>query len=212
MIHFTSDLHLGHANIIRLCHRPFASVEEMDEVLVSNWNQVVTRGDTVYIVGDLMFRMQAHPGDVLTRLKGRKHLILGNHDGSWLSRIETADFFQSIESYSEISDGKRKIALCHYPMMSWGGTGKGSYLIHGHIHDNRDAAYWPLLASMDHALNASVEINRYKPVPFDELLENNIAVKKSWSTSVESPAIAGANGSASLRLDDPRQEPVEGPG
>jgi|LSQX01.2.fsa_nt_gb calcineurin-like phosphoesterase family protein len=178
MIYFTSDLHLGHKNIIKLCHRPFASLEEMDETLVSNWNQVVTNGDTVYIIGDLMFRTQNHPLDVLKRLRGKKNLILGNHDRGWLNKIEAADFFKSVESYSEISDGKRKLALCHYPMMSWGGTGKGSYLIHGHIHNNRDAAYWPLLASMDHALNASVEINLYKPVTFDQLVENNDIFKQ----------------------------------
>jgi calcineurin-like phosphoesterase family protein len=178
MIYFTSDLHLGHKNIIKLCHRPFASLEEMDETLVSNWNQVVTNGDTVYIIGDLMFRTQNHPLDVLKRLRGKKNLILGNHDRGWLNKIEAADFFKSVESYSEISDGKRKLALCHYPMMSWGGTGKGSYLIHGHIHNNRDAAYWPLLASMDHALNASVEINSYKPVTFDQLVENNDIFKQ----------------------------------
>jgi calcineurin-like phosphoesterase family protein len=51
--------------------------------------------------------------------------------------------------------------------------------IHGHIHNNRDAAYWPLLASMDHALNASVEINHYQPVTFDQLVENNDLFKKS---------------------------------
>ena len=178
MIYFTSDLHLGHKNIIKLCHRPFASLEEMDETLVSNWNQVVTNGDTVYIIGDLMFRTQNHPLDVLIRVRGKKNLILGNHDRGWLNKIEAADFFKSVESYSEISDGKRKLALCHYPMMSWGGTGKGSYLIHGHIHNNRDAAYWPLLASMDHALNASVEINLYKPVTFDQLVENNDIFKQ----------------------------------
>ena len=178
MIYFTSDLHLGHKNIIKLCHRPFASLEEMDETLVSNWNQVVTNGDTVYIIGDLMFRTQNHPLDVLKRLRGKKNLILGNHDRGWLNKIEAADFFKSVESYSEISDGKRKLALCHYPMMSWGGTGKGSYLIHGHIHNNRDAAYWPLLASMDHALNASVEINLYKPVTFDQLVEHNDIFKQ----------------------------------
>lgn len=150
----------------------------MDETLVANWNQVVTNGDTIYIVGDLMFRTQTHPLDVLKRLKGKKHLILGNHDRGWLNKIEATDFFKSVESYTEISDGKRKLALCHYPMMSWGGTGKGSYLIHGHIHNNREAAYWPLLARMDHALNASVEINHYQPVTFDQLVYNNDLLKK----------------------------------
>ena len=31
MTFFTSDQHLGHRNIIRLCSRPLASIEEMDE-------------------------------------------------------------------------------------------------------------------------------------------------------------------------------------
>ena len=56
MVYFTSDLHLGHKNILRLCDRPFASIEEMDEVLMDNWNRKIHRDDTVYIMGDLMFR------------------------------------------------------------------------------------------------------------------------------------------------------------
>ena len=54
MIFFTSDLHLGHKNIIRLCGRPFESVEEMDEILIDNWNKKIHRCDTVYILGDIM--------------------------------------------------------------------------------------------------------------------------------------------------------------
>ena len=56
MIFFTSDLHLGHKNIIRLCGRPFESVEEMDEILIDNWNKKIHRCDTVYILGDILFR------------------------------------------------------------------------------------------------------------------------------------------------------------
>ena len=56
MIFFTSDLHLGHENCIRLCNRPFSSIEEMDETLIENWNHKVTGKDTVYILGDLIYR------------------------------------------------------------------------------------------------------------------------------------------------------------
>lgn len=71
MIYFTSDLHLGHKNIIRLCNRPFSSIEEMDAVLIENWNRKVHQNDTVYILGDLMFRSEKPPEEYLRQLKGR---------------------------------------------------------------------------------------------------------------------------------------------
>ena len=45
---FTSDTHFHHANIIRFCNRPFRDVEEMDEILIRNWNEVVGPEDTVF--------------------------------------------------------------------------------------------------------------------------------------------------------------------
>jgi len=173
VIYFTSDAHLGHANVIRLCNRPFSSIEEMDETIISNWNRVVHANDTVYILGDLMFRNQRPAGEYLERLKGRKHLITGNHDEKWLKQIDPAEYFESVSALTSIKDNKRKLVLCHYPLMTWGGANKGAVLIYGHIHANKTGAFWPLLKSMENALNAGMDVNRFRPVSFDELVANN---------------------------------------
>ena len=61
MIYYISEPHFGHANIIRLCSRPFDSVEEMDKVIMENWNLHVSDSDDIYILGDLMFRNTRPP-------------------------------------------------------------------------------------------------------------------------------------------------------
>ena len=55
MIYFTSDWHLGHANIIKYCERPFKSVSDMDRILIQNYNEIVDQDDTVYFLGDFCF-------------------------------------------------------------------------------------------------------------------------------------------------------------
>ena len=177
MIYFTADLHLGHANIIKHCNRPFSSVDEMDEYLISAWNSQVSSNDTVYIIGDLIFRAYRLPDSYLSRLLGRKHLILGNHDKDWVKKVDMSKYFVSVERFVEMSDGQRKITLCHYPLMSWNKITKGSYMIHGHIHNNRDAMYFPLMQKMPNLLNAGVEINKYNPVKIDDLVSNNETFK-----------------------------------
>lgn len=42
MNRYISDLHFGHANVIRFDGRPFADTKQMEEVLIDNWNGVVT--------------------------------------------------------------------------------------------------------------------------------------------------------------------------
>ena len=59
MLYFTSDHHFWHTNIIQYCNRPFVSIEEMNEVLIQNWNDLVLPEDEVYYLGD--FSMAARP-------------------------------------------------------------------------------------------------------------------------------------------------------
>lgn len=74
-----SDLHLDHANIIEYCARPFVSskVEEMNSVLVDNWNNIIG-SDLVYFLGDLSYGRDSRPADYwLGKLRGRKHMVRG---------------------------------------------------------------------------------------------------------------------------------------
>ena len=177
MIYFTADLHLGHKNIIKHCDRPFSCVEEMDDHIIATWNSIVRPDDSVYIIGDLIFRSSVAPQSYLSNLRGKKHLLLGNHDTAWVKKVEMSQQFASVEYIAEISDGQHKITLCHYPLMSWNHMAKGSYMIHGHIHNNREAQYFSLLRQMPNLLNAGVDINGFRPVRLSELIENNEAFK-----------------------------------
>ncbi len=57
-----------------MCNRPFDSIEEMDETLISNWNSRVKGNDTVYILGDLFYRSE-NAEDILSRLKAKRSLL-----------------------------------------------------------------------------------------------------------------------------------------
>jgi calcineurin-like phosphoesterase family protein len=180
---YTADPHFAHRNIIRHCDRPFATVEEMDAVLIENWNRRVGPEDEVYMLGDFLF-FAGDPADYIRQLAGKKYLILGNHDETWIKKMEkrgTAwrDWFEDVQLMMEITDGDRKLVLCHYPMMTWNGVGEGSTLLYGHIHNNTKDTYWPLLRQMDNALNAGVDINGFQPVTLAELERNNAAFRAS---------------------------------
>jgi calcineurin-like phosphoesterase family protein len=171
-IKFTSDQHFGHANIIKHCGRPFENVYEMDCFMIERWNNSVATNDHVYIIGDLMFRAQKSPEHYLDQLKGKKHLIVGNHDKYWMKKCDLGKYFLSVDTLLEIGDGKNNIVLCHYPMMSWNKMMHGTYHIFGHIHNGTNAAYWPLLCSMPNALNAGVDVNGFSPCTLEELIAN----------------------------------------
>lgn len=168
MIYYTADLHLGYLPILQATLRPFASVKEMDEALIRNWNETVWPEDTVYIVGDLSYNGGKTPAQYLSRLNGIKHLIRGNHDTGIEDAVRFFDFCASVTDFLEIEDEGHHVILCHYPILHE----KGGYMVHGHIHNQRNHAY-QLLKELPKVLNAGVDVNFYRPVTLEELIENN---------------------------------------
>lgn len=51
----------------------------MNETIIRKWNEIVNYEDDVYVLGDLVMGPEANL-QMLRRLKGRLHLVRGNHD------------------------------------------------------------------------------------------------------------------------------------
>lgn len=136
MNYYISDLHIGHFNILHFDNRPFATVEEMEQVLISNWNSIVTNQDTVYILGDFCWGKEPEWIRILGKLNGNKVLIQGNHDLKNISsnlRIKFAD----IKNYKEIDDNGRTVIMCHYPILAYKHSfDPNVFMLFGHVHNN----------------------------------------------------------------------------
>lgn len=172
MNYYTSDLHFGHANVIPYDGRPFADTAEMDRVLIERWNAAVGDDDDVYVVGDFCYRSGWTADWYLKQLKGRKHLIVGNHDWRTLQNPKAMALFASVDDLLEIEDGERAVVLCHYPLAEWHHSRRGAWHVYGHIHNLRSDT-WAFMRTLPHALNAAAAVNGYAPATFAQLVENN---------------------------------------
>ena len=135
---FISDLHIGSERILKLCRRPFATLEEQDEAIVSNWRKAVNGDDTVYLLGDLAEGDYERTIRILLPLPGHKILVIGNHDDEQsLFHYQRCNLFDRTTHYAKIESDGEEIILSHYPIMDWEDRQYGSIQIYGHIH-NKD--------------------------------------------------------------------------
>jgi len=152
-----SDTHFGHANILTFKNndgsnlRPYSSLEEMNETLISNWNSVVSSEDKIYHLGDVLFTKK-WLDLILPRLNGTKVLIKGNHDNLKLSQYQ--QYFKDVRAYHILD----KFLLSHIPIHPES-LSKWDANIHGHLHNNT--------LPDDKYLNVSVERINYTPVDFE---------------------------------------------
>jgi calcineurin-like phosphoesterase family protein len=154
-----SDLHLGHFNIIKYSNRPFKSLEEMNNTLISNWNSIVSPKDNVFFLGDLAFGKNTTMDIWLSKLNGNIIFIEGNHDHS-----NNIPFIK----YAVVTFDNVPFLLVHNPNdipSDWSG-----WVIHGHHHNNHPEQY-PFINPEWKTFNVSVEWTEYKPVNVETLVQ-----------------------------------------
>ena len=171
MNYYIADCHFGDEKVIAFSHRPFRSVEEMDATMIRNWNRVVHEWDDVYIVGDLVYRAD-DPEFYLKQLKGRLHLIVGNHDEKIKEEPRLRAYFVDVDNYAVVKDGGHRLVLFHYPLLEWDGFYYGSWHLFGHIH-NHPSLTQERIRKLPKALNCGVDITGFMPLTFDELVSCN---------------------------------------
>ena len=173
---FTADLHLGHANIIRYCERPFADAEAMNRSLVQGWNDTVGADDTVWVLGDVALGKISETLTMIAELNGRKLLLAGNHDRCWAGHGRRAEGWTERyldAGFAEVHQGQMKLPLadkkvlaCHFPYRGDSHdrdrytehrpVDKGDWLLHGHVHER-----WRQWGRM---INVGVDVWGYRPV------------------------------------------------
>lgn len=144
-IWFTSDLHLGHRNVIRFCNRPWENEKEMGKALIEKWNNTVGDNDIVFVLGDAFWFNDSHSiKKVLGQLKGKDIYILpGNHDDfAHYYRVDDTRIHLCTDIMVVWITGenqpKREVWLSHYPMMTWPHRENDTYQFFGHIHSQPD--------------------------------------------------------------------------
>ena len=190
-IWFISDSHFGHSGICRgTTHwrvddengnkiiplssvRDFDTVEEMNETMVNNINDCVSRNDILFHLGDWSFGGIEKVSEFREKINCNTiHLLLGNHDDYIENnKNNVRRLFTTVNEYIELKIGKNKgsknFILFHYPISSWNHLRRNGFMLHGHDHLKGDKRFGNG-KRMDVGICGSPE---FRPYHLDEIID-----------------------------------------
>lgn len=170
MIYLTSDLHFNHVNILKYepVSRPFETLEEMNEKIISNWNAVVKPEDTVYVLGDMAMGTVDASRACIERLNGKIVLIRGNHDSP--KRIEMyKELGIEVHDIYYLPYKGRYFILCHFPIASEEfikmviRDNSEVVNLYGHVHSNAPKGY------VDGTYHVGIDTNDLTPISIQQI-------------------------------------------
>jgi calcineurin-like phosphoesterase family protein len=171
---YISDQQFGQKSIIKMCHRPFIDVDDMNKTMILNHNNAVSTVDDVWILGDLCYKINSSEVyNIISKLNGRKHLIIGNHDGKLLQDEECRKLFEDIQQIAKINDNGKEILMFHYPIVEWDGYYRDTIHLYGHIHNNVNNNAYKVMKNIPNAYNVSADILNYRPRKLEDVIKMN---------------------------------------
>ena len=171
MIYFISDPHFDHTNIIEYCGRPFDTVEQMNDLIYTNWITTIKQDDIVYFLGDMSFGRNSRSAKWwLKHLTGRIVYIKGSHDKGIKGLSGLPDNVIEVTHAKIIKAKKTRFLLTHSPYLKdyynhINMDERYDWHIHGHVHNIK-----PLICRKTKKINVSVETTNYCPISMDEIL------------------------------------------
>ena len=161
-VFFIADTHFGHKEIINFENRPFKNTEEMNEILIQNWNKTVSEKDVIFLLGDFDKKKKEEIQQYISALNGYKILIMGNHDRVYPLSWWAGAGFQEVIQYPVIY--KEWFLLSPDP--SHINKNMPYANIFGHVHGN------PLYTDVSRqSFCVSAERTGYIPLEFEEITE-----------------------------------------
>lgn len=120
MIYFSSDLHFNHNKPFIYADRGFSSVDEMNTAIIDNFNNVLTHQDDLYLLGDTLMGNTSETILLFQQLKGKIHLIWGNHDTNNRQRIlaQQQNVVEVLGYANIINYKKYNFYISHFPAIT----------------------------------------------------------------------------------------------
>lgn len=141
----------------------------MHQQLAFNHNQLVTDDDEVWNVGDLCFMNPEFVGRVrkeVERFRGKKHLVLGNHD-EWKARNYTNAGFITVHTAMWFKHDDYTFYMMHDPAeYTVIQNDPKAIMLCGHIHQ-----LFQHLLPERRIINVGVDAWDYNPVSFATILD-----------------------------------------
>lgn len=170
---YTADFHVGMAEIIKFEHRPFNTVNDMNNHFVDMCNSVAKSDDVIYHIGDLFsfksdngnYSTIVKPVDFISKINAMFLNIRGNHD----SNNKVFSIADSIRL--NVSTRFPNVSLGHYPSYdrrSRSSVDKNSIHLTGHVHKK-----WKHCLDLDNNvmnINVGVDAWEYNLVSNEDLI------------------------------------------